>query len=259
MPTEVTHLPLWQQAWAWFEANKKPALWGAGGVVVVGLVVGFLVYRHDETAIAASEALSNVLVPQLTGANRSNPTDAYLKVASSYTGTRAGGRALLLAAGGLFVEGKYDEAREQFERFNREYSDSRFRGEALLGIAACLDAQNKTNQAMTAYRDLIDRRPTDYVLPQAQFALARLYVAQDKPELARSLFEDVERNNPYSSLGSEAGIRLEEMKTKYPALFAPPTPAPTNASPLRAISSTNATPVKVPAPTNAAPSKAGKR
>jgi len=255
MESEVTHLPLWQQAWAWFEANRKPALWGAGAVAVVGLVVAFVVYRQGEADIAASEALSNVALPQRSGAVRGDPTEAYLKVAASHAGSRAGARALLLAAGGLFVDGKYDEARNQFERFNREYSDSPFRGEALLGIAACLDAQNKTNEAITAYKDLIDRRPTDYVLPQARFALARLYEAQNKPELARSLFEDVERNNPYSSLGSEAGMRLEELKAKYPALFAPVMSAPSNAMPLRVTTPTNATPLKATGPTNAIPLK----
>ncbi len=45
-----------------------------------------------------------------------------------------------------------------------------------------------------------------------------------KPELARNLFEEVERSNPYGSLGSEAGMRLEELKIKYPNLFTPTEP-----------------------------------
>jgi TolA-binding protein len=258
MESEVTHLPLWQQAWAWLEANKKQTLWGTGGLVLVGFIVALVLYRQDEADIAASEALSNVALPQMTGASRGDSPDAYLKVAAAYSGSRAGARALLLAAGGLFMEGKYDEARNQFERFNREYSDSSFKGEALLGIAACLDAQSKTNEAVTAYKNLIDRRPADYVLPQARFALARLYAAQDKPELARTLFEEVERNNPYSSLGSEAGIRLEDLKVKYPNLATPVVPMPTNAMPLKVPAPSNALPAKLVAPTNAAPPKAEK-
>jgi tetratricopeptide (TPR) repeat protein len=258
MESEVTHLPLWQQAWVWFEANKKQTLWGIAGLVLVGLIVSFVLYRQDEADVSASEALSNLALPQMTGASRGDTPDAYLKVASTYPGSRAGARALLLAAGGLFVDGKYDESRNLFERFNREYSDSPFKGEALLGIAATMDAQGKTNDAVTAYKNLIDRRPTDYVLPQARFALGRLYEAQNKPELARSQFEEVEHSNPYGSLGSEAGIRLEELKTKYPALFAPSTPAPTNTAPFKVAAPTSAVPIKVTVPTNAGPSKAAK-
>ena len=235
-------MPLWQKAWAWIEANKKPTIWGAASLAAIALIVSFFLYHQKEAEIAASEALSNLAAPQMGGAGRGDSAEAYLKLAATYPNSRAAGRALLLAAGRLFEEGKYAEAHTQFERLTREYTDSPFRGQALLGMAACLDAQGKSNEAATAYKNLIDRYPTDPVLPQARFALARLYEAQNKPELARNLLEEVERNNPYGSLGSEAGMRLEELKTKYPQLaapttpsatIAPTTPAPTNALPLQ--------------------------
>jgi TolA-binding protein len=232
MESDVGQLPLSHKTWAWFEANKKQTLWSVGGVMVLGVVIAFVIYQQNEADVAASEALSNVSVPQLTGAGRGDVAEAYLKVAATYPKSRAGARALLLAAGSLFTEGKYSEAKTQFERFTREHSDSLFMGEALLGVAACLDAQgNKAAEAITAYRNLIDHHPGDVVLPQARFALARIYEAQNEPEKARNLFEEVERNDPYGSLGSEAGMRLEELKAKYPQLAAPATPTPTNAAP----------------------------
>ncbi len=226
-------VPLSHKAWAWFEANKRQTLWSAGGLLVLGVIVAFYIYQQDEAEIAASEALSNVSVPQLTsGGARGDTAEAYLKVAATYPKSRAGARALLLAAGSLFVEGKYAEAQAQFERFRRERTDSPFIGEALLGIAACRDAQGNAREAMAAYKDLIDRHLSDNVLPQARFALARLYEAQNDPEQARNLFEEVERSDPYGSLGSEAGMRLEELKLKYPKLVVPPAPMPTNTPPL---------------------------
>ena len=201
--------------------------------MVVGFVVAIFIYHQNEADVAASEALSNVAIPQFSGGPRGDTPEAYLKVAATYANSRAGARALLLAAGGLFVEGKYADAKTQFERFNREYSDSPYRSEALLGIAACLDAEGKTNEAITAYKDVIDHHPAEQVLPQARFALGRLYESQNKPEQARSLFEQVEHTNPYGSLGSEAGMRLEELKIKYPNLAAPIVPAQTNAVPLQ--------------------------
>jgi TolA-binding protein len=225
MESEAVQLPLWQKVWAWFEANKRQTLWGAGAVVVIGLIVSLFVYRQEQAEVTASEALSNATLSQVSGASRTDLAEVYLKVAANYPGSQAAGRALLLAAGALFAEGKYAEAKTQFERFNKDYSNSPFRGEALLGIAACLEAQGKTNDAATAYKDLVDRHPGDAVLPQARFALGRLYEAQNKPELARNMFEEVERNNPYGSLGSEAGMRLEELKAKYPTLVVPPAPS----------------------------------
>jgi tetratricopeptide (TPR) repeat protein len=229
MESNVEQLPVSHKAWAWFEANKRPALWGGGVLLVVGVIVAFVLYRQSEQEVAASEALSSVSASRLTGADSSAATaQAYLKVASEYPSTQAGARALLLAAGSLFTEAKYPEAKAEFEKFRREHGDSPFLGEALLGIAACLDAQGNAREAMTAYRDLITRRPTDYVLPQARFALARLCEAQNEPEQARNLYEEVERSDPYSSLAAEAGMRLEDLKAKHPNLFAPPAPPPSS-------------------------------
>jgi tetratricopeptide (TPR) repeat protein len=245
MESEVAQIPLWQQAWAWFETNKKQALWGAGVVLAVGLVVAFVLYRRNENQVAASEALSSVPAQQRGSAAQGDLAEAYLKVAAAYPNTRAGSRALLFAGTSLFVGGKYAEARTQFERFNREYTSSPFRGEALLGIAACLNAEGKTNEAVAAYKDVIDRRLSEYALPEARFALGCLYEAQHKPELARNMFEDVERNNPYGSLGSEAGMRLEELKQKYPSLAIPVAPPPTNVPPVR-LEGAHPIPAKAP-------------
>jgi predicted negative regulator of RcsB-dependent stress response len=234
MEPDAGQLPLSHKAWAWFEANKKQTLLGAGSILVVGVIIAFFLYRQNEADIAAGEALSNVSMPQMTaGGSRPDTAEAYLKVAAAYPKSRAGARALLLAAGSLFVDGKYPEAKTQFERFKRDYSDSPFLGEALLGIAACMDAQGQTREATAAYKDVIDRHSGDSNVPHAKFALGRLHEAQNEPEKARNLFEEVERADPYGSLGDEAKMRLEDLKTKYPKLFAPIAPMPTNAVPLK--------------------------
>jgi TolA-binding protein len=177
-------------------------------------------------------------------------------VAAAYPKSSAGARAVLLAGGTLFVDGKYDQAKAQFEKFVREYRDTTFMGEALLGIGACLDAQNKTDEAIRAYKDLTEHHSGDPSVPQAKFALARLYEGQGKPELARTLFEDVARSEPYSSLGSESGMRLEELKLKHPELFAPSPTAP-NAEIPQNLPQILLPPTTNAATTNAAATKAG--
>jgi predicted negative regulator of RcsB-dependent stress response len=232
MESNAAQLSLGHQAWAWFEANKKPALLGFGAIVVLGAIVSFYFYQQSEKEQAAAEALSAVEVPQLTGARGApEPATAYLKVASEYPNTSAAARALLLGAASLFTEGKYTEAKAQFDRFTRDYGDNPLMSEALLGGAACLDALGKTNEALVAYNDLVRQHPGENVVAQARFALGRLYEAQNDPEKARSQFEEVARANPYGSLGSEAGMRVEELNLKYPKLV-PLSPLPTNAVPM---------------------------
>ena len=231
MESDVGQLPLPHKAWGWFEANKKQAILGAAILLVVGVIVAFFLYRQNEQEVAASEALSNVALSQWTGGH-TETAEAYLKIAATYPKSAAAARALLLAAGSLFVEEKYPEAKVQFDRFAREHRDSPFMGQALLGIAACQDVLGKTNEAMVAYKNLIDHHPGENVVSQARFALGCLYEAQHDPEKARNQFEEVARENPYGSLGSEAGMRLEELKIKYPKLW-PATPLPTNALPYK--------------------------
>jgi len=120
-------------------------------------------------------------------------------------------------------------------------------GEALLGTASCQEVLGKTNEAMAIYQDIKDHHSSDVVAAQAKFALARLYETQNKPEVARPLYEDLARNEPYSSIGSEAGIRLEELMARSaapatitqatvpaaPVVVAPAVPASTNPLPLK--------------------------
>ena len=247
MDPDLTQTAGFYKLWAWFETNKKQVTWGGLIVVALGLTGWYIVYQQGEKEVRASEALVNASVSQaIAGRSGAENPDEFLKVAADYPKSSAAARAVLRGAGSLFIEGKYPQAQAQFQRFARDYRDSAFMGQAMLGIAACMDAEGKTEDAIAAYKSLIDHHPGENVIPQAKFALARLYEAQNKPELARALFEDVARGDQYGSLGSEAGMRLEELRIKNPNLFAPPpsavmpTPAPAVSSPK--VISTNAKP-----------------
>jgi TolA-binding protein len=229
MESDVAHLPVSDRLWAWFEANKKPALATTSVAVVAGLIIWFSVWRHGEQQADAGDALSQALAAQMENpGTRPDSADAFLKVAQTYRGTGAGAQALLLAASAFYTDNNYDKAREQFERFVREYQGSPLMGQALFGMGCCLDAQGKSDQAIAAYQKVIAAAPNENVVPQAKMALASLYEAQNKPDKARSLYEDVERSAPFTSLGNEAGMRLEELIARTPSL-APPPPPPTNA------------------------------
>lgn len=227
METDVTESLNLAKLWVWLETNRKPALWGAVVVVGAGLILWFILWQHGEKQIAAGEALSDIVMAQMAGPNARPAPEAYLKVAANYPSSGAGAQALLLAGGTLFAEGKYDQARMQFQRFRLEHPDSPLYTVALLGAASCLDAQGKVTEAIAAYKDIKDHHALDIVAPQAKFALARMYEAQNQLEPARALFDELARD-PNTSLGSEAGMRLEELLLAHPELV-PAAPAQTNA------------------------------
>src|SRR5512133_821113 len=103
MESNVAELPLSHKAWAWFEHNRKQALWGVAGAAIVALIVWFLLWQRGEKEAQASQALSDVMLAQ---AGFSGPAQEsaqpYLKIVADHPSSSAASRALLLAAGALF-------------------------------------------------------------------------------------------------------------------------------------------------------------
>jgi tetratricopeptide (TPR) repeat protein len=227
MESNSAQLALHDRLSAWFEIHKRQVLWAAIAVTAAGLGTGFFIWRRNEVDTRANEALSRITSRGLGNEQRSEISEALVKVAAEYPNTDAGGRALLLAGASLFADSKYAEARAQFEKYLRDYRETPFAIQALLGVAACLELQGKTNEAVIAYKDIVDHHSGENVVPQAQFALARLYEAQNNLEQTRDLLLGLARPGPYSSISAEAGERLQELIAKHPDM-APRRPALTN-------------------------------
>lgn len=226
MEQHEAELTLFERAWAWFELNRKQVAWGAGVVVVAGLVVSYYFWQDSQREVKASLALSEAMITGLSGGAAGDLVAAYRRVAAAHPRTAAGARAVLLAAARLFEEGKYSEAQAEFQRCLREYPDNPFRGEAMLGVAASLEAQGQTEAAIQAYQELLRRLPHAVAAPQAKFSLARLYEAKGRLDEARELYEDLARTQAHSSFGNEAVFKLQDLRVKHGTSAAAPTVAP---------------------------------
>lgn len=225
---------------AWFELNKKRVLIGAVIVVVVGLTIFLIVNYQSQREERASEALSDVKVPM----NPMTPAppgtaDAYAKIAREYKGTQAGGRALIMAGTTLFAQNQFDEAQKYFEQFTKEYPASPFVAEAHFGVGSCLDAKKKPADAIAKFEELRRRYGKSSVIEETKLALGRLYEEQNKPAQALELYDDLMKANQqfgqYNGLGSEAGLRREDLLAAHPELrptnapsVIPPTPSAIN-------------------------------
>src|SRR5215469_1224299 len=173
MESDVTQPALIDKLWVWGDAHKKQLLIGSVAVLVVGLGIAFWLAHQSQEQTDANYALSKLVAKAISPNAPAPGADALLKVGNDYPGTDAGQRALLLAAADLFADGKYDAARGQFQRFLQEHGDSPFAGQAALGLAATMDAQGRTQDAINAYRSAADHYSQDWnVAPQAKLALA---------------------------------------------------------------------------------------
>jgi tetratricopeptide (TPR) repeat protein len=209
------------KALAWFEVNKKRIAIGAAAALLLIVFAIVLIQQHADREIRASEALSDVRVPARWGDPAlTGVSEAYLKVAREHAGTKAGGRALLLGASTLYVEGRYKEAQAEFERFLREYPESPWLSQAALGVASCLDAQDKSAEAMQKYEEFRRRFASDTAVDEAKLALGRLYDLQGKNEEAYKLYDEVLKAGMafQSGIAMEAGARQEDLVKRFPEL-----------------------------------------
>ena len=81
--------------------------------------------------------------------------------------------------------------------------------------------------AAAAYQRVMKNNSDALTANSAKFAMAQIDERQNKLTEALNLYEEIARSDPNDSLGSEAGMRIMELKTKQPAplLTAPVAPA----------------------------------
>jgi TolA-binding protein len=200
--------------WPWFEANRIRIIWGGGVIVVAAGLISFYSWQRDQKEIAAGKALTQMMSSIPRNATASQQADLYLKISTDYQDTSGGQRALLQGAAMLFEAGRYADAQVQFQKFLDAYSGSFFAAQAALGVAISLDAQGKTDLAAGVYQRVINTYSDAVAVDSARFALAQIDERQGKLSEAANFYEAIVHNNPNSSLGSEAGLHLMELKMK---------------------------------------------
>jgi len=205
------------KAWDWVENNLRTVIIGVAIIVVAVIIVSYYFWHQNEMEVAAGRALTQFLVSASPSSDPNELADSYLKIANDYSGTQAGDRALMLGAGTLFAAGKYPQAQSQFQKYLSVDPNGPLSAAAALGIAASLDAQGKTDQAVGAYQRVISGFSDANAVDAAKFALGRIDEQAGKFVDAEKFYQDVVRNNPNSVLGSEAAIRAGQLRSKAPS------------------------------------------
>ena len=129
----------------------------------------------------------------------------------------------------MFEQGKFPEARAQFEGFTRQFGASEFAGAAELGVAATLDSENKTSEALAAYQAVVAQRPNTAESNQAKLAIARIHESRNDFPQALKIYAELARPTAQSLWGAEASMRRDYLLQTHPELAATNQPAPVSA------------------------------
>jgi tetratricopeptide (TPR) repeat protein len=200
---------------AWLEVNKTRLIVGA--VVLAIVISAFFIHRWrvSEREQVASTALIRLQSAVAPGPGALGPgADDYLRIAQDHRNTEAGARAQLFAAEALFRQGSYADSQEQFEAFLQAHPLNPLASTAAFGVAACLDALGRTEEAFRAYQDVMSRYPNSAVASQAKMAMADLYLLDGEASLALRLYEDLQ----VTAWAEEAAERREQLLVQHPHL-----------------------------------------
>lgn len=204
--------------WPWIEANKNRLVTGTAIVLVIVIGVSLYFWRRDENQISAGDAMTQNMITLQPNSTPATVSQGYLDVANDYSGTPAGERALLQAATAVFTQGKYTDAQGYFQSYLDTHPDGQFSGIAALGVAKCLEAEGKTEDAKSAYNKVInDFGGSDgQSVLRAHFSLGQLNMQQGKYTDAFTQFQAVYTADQYGPLGNQARQYLIELQSKLP-------------------------------------------
>jgi predicted negative regulator of RcsB-dependent stress response len=239
---------------AWVEVNKKKLVIGVAIIAVAIAAYSIYQWHRNEAEAEATAALYKIQIPASQTEKTGGPgAQAFLQIAAAHPGTSAGAQALLFGAEGLFRESKFAEAKTRFESFLRTYPDHPMAPTAAFGIAACLDAMDKTTETLTAYQDVVSRFAGSVVASQAKLGLARLYETKGDLAQALKIYDELARPTASSAWGAEASARREQLLAHHPEWVRTNPPAPVFPSTLSNAPATNLPPLELK--TNPAPAK----
>lgn len=227
------------EVWAWLEVNRKRVIVGAVGALVVVVIGYVLFWKRGQTELNADDALLSLRpTAAASGAKPAASPEDFLKVAAEHASTAAAERALLLAAGRFYDEGKYAEAQAQYEKALGHDASGLLAPLAALGVATSLDAQDKVDAAMAAYQAVVSKYPDSPAAADAKMAMAFLHESRNEPEQALKLYDEVAANRAAGRTAMEASTKREELLKVHPELAKTNTPV--------------ALPAAIPAVTNSA-------
>ena len=177
---------------------------------------GYRLYSNHRGELAADE---------LAGAK--NVAD-FQKVIAEYGNTPAGASASLLLAEKQRVEGKFDEANKTLQGFIDKDPDHELVPAAKIAMAANLQSLNKTDEALSLYKQIAASYPKSFAAPLALISQVPLLKEKKQPDAARRVCETI-----LSQYGQSfwAGEAMREIRTLKPEATPTSSPAGNVAAP----------------------------
>ncbi len=187
------------------------------GVIAVLVVAG-------GTAAWFINAYNTRVASQQLFAAAKNP-EAWREVIAKFPSSQPAANAYFLLGESLREQGNLTESSATYQKFLEVFPEHELAGGARLGLAENLAAEGKTDQAITALREVQSKNSTSYAAPFAALLEGRIYFRQGKLLDARRVFLTLVSTYQKSPAAQVAHALLDQIGLTLPPETAAAKPA----------------------------------
>jgi len=208
---------VYAKAWDFFAENRM-LVYGilAGLVVVVLAIVGYVLLQQQRAAEGQELLGSIVSVYEAddyeNALNGTETAPGLLEIAEEYGGTDAGNLAHFYAADALFRLGRYDEALEHFEAFDK--GEHLVGASAYAGEAAIYEQRGEFERAGDLFRRAALTFENAITTPQYLLNAGQAYEKASAYAEAREVYQRIKEDFPESNLASGMDFYLARVEAK---------------------------------------------
>ena len=194
----------------WIQKHLNQVLMGAGGVILVAVIMFFIFSSQAKRERKASELLGRANL-ELQAGNIGQAVTDLQTVVNKYGGTKSAGKASFFLASAYFYAKDFVQAQSMFEKYLKKYKeDVLLTASAQAGIADCHMQRGNFIQAGEDFLKAASLTPQSFLAPQYLIKAAFAYLKADQKDKAREALNILIKEYPDSPEVHRAKIQLAE-------------------------------------------------
>jgi outer membrane protein assembly factor BamD (BamD/ComL family) len=194
----------------WIREHLNQVLMVAGGVILVGVIVFFVLSTKRKSEQNAADLLGKAGMELQTGDLGTAVSDLQ-KVINQYGSTTSARRATFLLASAYYYAKDYNQAQSFFEKSLDKYkNDAVMAASAQAGIADCYMQKGSFLLAGDNYVKAVSLDPRGFLAPQYLLKAADAYLKADQKDKAKETLNRLIQEYPESREVYQAKLRYSE-------------------------------------------------
>ena len=174
----------------WIKKNRKPVFTTLISVVAVALIIAFVCIRIHLIDVAASDKL-DMATKVIASGNIEQGISMLGDLINKYKNSPATYRAMIMKAGYLINQQKYDEAENMLRFYIENAKPAIVRPIGYPLLVSIYDDNSNFEKAIEVSKEFLSEYSDNYLVPSVMENMARLYELSGKQEEAKQVYKDI--------------------------------------------------------------------